>query len=66
MHKYDEVIKNHIKCVIKVDLLKAYDMVSYDFLKVVLITIGLHPIMVIWIMICVITFYLLVSVNGEL
>lgn len=66
MLKYDKVIGNHKRYAIKIDLLKAYDMVNWDFLKLVLIAIGVHPTMISWIMVCVTTPCFFVCINRGL
>lgn len=66
MHNYHKQMGNHKKCVIKVDLLKAYDMVNWDFLMMVLKVIGFNPNIIKWIKECVNTLSFLVCINGEL
>ncbi|CAH9134267.1 unnamed protein product [Cuscuta epithymum] len=54
------------RCMIKVDLRKAYDTVSWDFLENVLRDIGIPTIFVNWIMECVTTSSFSISINGVL
>nr|GFC26985.1 RNA-directed DNA polymerase, eukaryota, reverse transcriptase zinc-binding domain protein [Tanacetum cinerariifolium] len=49
----------------KVDILKAYDTVSWSFLKFCLRKFRFHPIMVNWIMTCLTTASFLLCINGE-
>ncbi|CAH9100586.1 unnamed protein product [Cuscuta epithymum] len=54
------------RCMIKVDLRKAYDTISWDFLANVLRGLGYPGIFVRWIMECVTTASFSVSLNGSL
>ncbi|CAH9091992.1 unnamed protein product [Cuscuta epithymum] len=54
------------RCMIKIDLRKAYDTVSWDFLDRVLRHIGLPDLFVKWIMECVTTSSFSISINGVL
>ncbi|CAH9101719.1 unnamed protein product [Cuscuta europaea] len=54
------------RSMIKVDLRKAYDTISWDFLKSVLLTIGFPTRFVQWIMECVSTSSYSISINGIL
>nr|GEV68591.1 hypothetical protein [Tanacetum cinerariifolium] len=49
----------------KIDLQKAYDTISWDFLKSTLEGFGFHERMIQWIMECVTTAALTLNVNGE-
>ena len=53
------------RCALKVDIQKAYDTVNWQFLQVILVQFGFHPIMISWIMKCVTTPSFMVSINGE-
>ena len=53
------------RCAFKVDLQKAYDTVSWQFLEFCLIKFGFHKIMVDWIMVCLNSASFSISVNGE-
>ncbi|GKD81131.1 RNA-directed DNA polymerase, eukaryota, reverse transcriptase zinc-binding domain protein, partial [Tanacetum coccineum] len=58
--------KQNIKKVsFKIDLQKAYDTISWDFLKEILELFGFHKIMVSWIMTCVTSTKFSINVNGE-
>lgn len=50
MHMYDKVGGNHSRCAIKDDLFKAYDMVRWDLLIMVLKSIDFHLLTISWIM----------------
>lgn len=54
------------RCALKVDLMKAYDTVRWDFVLAVLRTIGFPNKVVQWIMECVTTTRFSVMINGEL
>ncbi|CAH9051425.1 unnamed protein product [Cuscuta europaea] len=54
------------RCMIKVDLRKAYGTISLDFLKSVLLNIGFPLQFVKWIMECVATASFSISINGTL
>ncbi|CAH9071538.1 unnamed protein product [Cuscuta epithymum] len=54
------------RCMIKVDLRKAYDTVSWEFLENVLKDIGIPTLFVNWIMECVTTSSFSISINGVL
>lgn len=53
------------RCVIKVDIKKAYDSVSRDFLENALLAIGLPDQFVGWIMECVSTTSFSIRINGD-
>ncbi|WMV57204.1 hypothetical protein MTR67_050589 [Solanum verrucosum] len=53
------------RCLMKIDLKKAYDMVSWDFLEKVLTGFGFPGKFIKWIMLCVTTTMFSVKVNGE-
>ncbi|GJY14190.1 RNA-directed DNA polymerase, eukaryota, reverse transcriptase zinc-binding domain protein [Tanacetum coccineum] len=58
--------KNKIRrCAFKVDIQKAYDTVSWDFLKMVVDYFGFHSKMVNWIMVCLSTTSFSINVNGN-
>ncbi|GKA35541.1 RNA-directed DNA polymerase, eukaryota, reverse transcriptase zinc-binding domain protein [Tanacetum coccineum] len=52
-------------CAFKVDILKAYDNVSWSFLEFCLRKFGFHPIMVNWIMTCLTTTSFSICINWE-
>jgi hypothetical protein len=58
--------KGSPRCAIKVDLMKAYDTVRWDFINNVLKIVGFPDTMVRWIMECVTTPWFSVNINGEL
>lgn len=53
------------RCLMKINLRKAYDMVSWEFLEEMLIGFRFPGEFVKWIMICVTTLNFSVKVNGE-
>ncbi|GJZ98249.1 RNA-directed DNA polymerase, eukaryota, reverse transcriptase zinc-binding domain protein [Tanacetum coccineum] len=58
--------KHNIKKVsFKIDLQKAYDTISWDFLKEILVMFGFHEKMVSWIMTCITSAKFSINVNGE-
>jgi hypothetical protein len=57
--------KNIPSFVLKLDLSKAYDKVNWNFMRLVLIQIGMNLHMVNWIMSCVETASFAVLVNGS-
>ncbi|GJR17132.1 RNA-directed DNA polymerase, eukaryota, reverse transcriptase zinc-binding domain protein [Tanacetum coccineum] len=50
---------------IKIDIHKAYDTISWDFLKEVMLMVGFHETMVNWIMTCITSASFSICVNGE-
>ena len=54
------------RCLIKVDLCKAYDSVNWQFLKSVLVGMGFPSLFIQWVMECVTSTSFSVSVNGSL
>ncbi|CAH9093039.1 unnamed protein product [Cuscuta europaea] len=54
------------RCMIKIDLRKAYDTISWEFLERVLLDIGIPELFVRWIMECVSTSSFSISINGSL
>ncbi|GJU49071.1 RNA-directed DNA polymerase, eukaryota, reverse transcriptase zinc-binding domain protein [Tanacetum coccineum] len=58
--------KNKVaRCAFKVDIQKAYDTVSWEFLETCLLKFGIHKVMVGWIMVCLKSVSFSVCVNGE-
>ncbi|GKC32324.1 RNA-directed DNA polymerase, eukaryota, reverse transcriptase zinc-binding domain protein [Tanacetum coccineum] len=58
--------KNKVaRCTFKVDVQKAYDTMSWSFLEFCLIKLGLHQILVGWIMVCLKSASFSICVNGE-
>jgi len=54
------------RCAIKVDLMKAYDTVKWEFLIAVLRTVGFPEIVIQWITECISTVKFSININGEL
>lgn len=52
-------------CLLMVDLRKAYDSVSWDFLRHLLLQVGFPPIFVGWVMACVTSTSFSIAINGE-
>nr|GEW86093.1 hypothetical protein [Tanacetum cinerariifolium] len=53
------------RCALKIDLQKAYDTVSWSFLKTILERFGFHDVMINWIMTCISTSAFSINVNGQ-
>ncbi|GKB28957.1 RNA-directed DNA polymerase, eukaryota, reverse transcriptase zinc-binding domain protein [Tanacetum coccineum] len=53
------------RCAMKIDIQKAYDTISWDFLKEVMLMVGFHETMVNWIMTCITSTSFSMCVNGE-
>nr|GEX46196.1 hypothetical protein [Tanacetum cinerariifolium] len=53
------------RCTLKIDLQKAYDTVSWSFLKTILERFGFHDVMINWIMTCISTSAFSINVNGQ-
>lgn len=53
------------RCLMKIDLRKAYDMVSWEFLEEALVVYGFPTRFIQWIMVCVTSIKFIVKVNGE-
>ncbi|GJU22982.1 RNA-directed DNA polymerase, eukaryota, reverse transcriptase zinc-binding domain protein [Tanacetum coccineum] len=56
---------NKKKVAFKIDLQKAYDTISWEFIKEALVMFGFHEKMVSWIMTCVTTTKFSIIINGE-
>ncbi|GKC42719.1 RNA-directed DNA polymerase, eukaryota, reverse transcriptase zinc-binding domain protein [Tanacetum coccineum] len=54
------------RCVMKIEIQKAYDTISWDFLRQALVLVGFHKTMINWIMTCVTTASFSVCINGEI
>jgi hypothetical protein len=54
------------RCAMKVDLMKAYDSVRWDFVDATLIKMGFPRTVIDWIMVCVTSCQFSINVNGEL
>ena len=54
------------RCILKIDLKKAYDSINWDFMKEVFIGLGFPSLFVGWIMQCVSTTSYSISINGSL
>ncbi|XP_022003175.1 uncharacterized protein LOC110900598 [Helianthus annuus] len=65
MHNY-HVNRGPPRCAFKIDIQKAYDTVSWAFLKSILSRFGFHQKMITWIMTCVSTASYSISINGNL
>ncbi|XP_022019073.1 uncharacterized protein LOC110919103 [Helianthus annuus] len=65
MHNY-HLHKGKPRCAFKIDIQKAYDTVSWKFLKSILTRFGFPPKMVGWIMTCVSTVSFSLCINGNL
>ncbi|KAL5861832.1 hypothetical protein ACOSQ4_003128 [Xanthoceras sorbifolium] len=67
-----ELLKNyhrdggHPRCALKVDIMKAYDSVRWDFLVAILQILGFPEQMIAWISECISTPHFSISINGEL
>lgn len=53
------------RCAMKVDIMKAYDNVRWEFLWDVLSSMTFHPTMIKWLQACVTTANYSLSINGE-
>jgi hypothetical protein len=53
-------------CAMKVDLMKAYDSVQWDFIDATLIKMGFPRTVIDWIMVCVTSCQFSININGEL
>ncbi|XP_074314480.1 uncharacterized protein LOC141649696 [Silene latifolia] len=53
------------RCIMKVDLKKAYDSIEWQFIKQMLRALGFTDRMVIWIMVCVSSPWFTLSLNGN-
>ncbi|KAL9668173.1 hypothetical protein QQ045_002548 [Rhodiola kirilowii] len=54
------------RCMLKIDISKAYDMVDWNFLKRIMVLFGFPVKFINWIMACVTTAKFLVLINGKL
>lgn len=63
MRSYDRA-RGVSRCTIKIDLQKAYDTISWEFLEEVLIGLNFHPIFVEWVMECITSPSFSIIVNG--
>nr|GEY59479.1 hypothetical protein [Tanacetum cinerariifolium] len=54
------------RCALNIDIAKAYDTVSWEFLRNVLIKFGFHLRMVDWIYTCISSLTISVCINGEI
>ncbi|GJX40548.1 RNA-directed DNA polymerase, eukaryota, reverse transcriptase zinc-binding domain protein, partial [Tanacetum coccineum] len=52
-------------CAFKIDIMKAYDNVSWTFLEFYLKEFSFHPVMIHWIMVCLRTASFSICVNGD-
>lgn len=58
--------KSSARCMVMVDLRKAYDTIDWDFLREVLLGLGFPSIFVEWIMECVTNASFSISINGSM
>lgn len=65
MHNY-HLNKGPVRCALKVDLRKAFDTVSWEFILAGLHAIGIPQTMTSWIKQCISTAHYSISLNGEL
>ncbi|GJU64014.1 reverse transcriptase domain-containing protein [Tanacetum coccineum] len=65
MHNY-HLNRGPSRCSFKIDIQKAYDTVSWKFLKDILFGFGFHSRMIEWIMTCVTSTSFSINVNGKL
>ncbi|GJV80556.1 reverse transcriptase domain, reverse transcriptase zinc-binding domain protein [Tanacetum coccineum] len=65
-HRISAFVPGPPRCVFKVDIQKAYDMVDWKFLKSILVGFDFQPKMVQWIMVCVSGASYSICVNGNL
>nr|GEV88365.1 RNA-directed DNA polymerase, eukaryota, reverse transcriptase zinc-binding domain protein [Tanacetum cinerariifolium] len=61
-YNWDIKVRN---CAFKVDIQKAYDIVSWEFLSNVLKMFSFHPVIIHWVMTCLTNASFSVCVNGE-
>ncbi|GJX45178.1 RNA-directed DNA polymerase, eukaryota, reverse transcriptase zinc-binding domain protein [Tanacetum coccineum] len=52
-------------CALKIDIVKAYDIVNWSFLKKILLKFGFHRRMVDWIITCISSATFIIGLNGE-
>ncbi|GJY89968.1 RNA-directed DNA polymerase, eukaryota, reverse transcriptase zinc-binding domain protein [Tanacetum coccineum] len=52
------------RCAMKIDIQKAYDTINWDFLKEVMLLVGLHEVTVHWMMTCITTPSFSICVNA--
>ncbi|GJT33305.1 RNA-directed DNA polymerase, eukaryota, reverse transcriptase zinc-binding domain protein [Tanacetum coccineum] len=59
--------KNGAKiCAMKIDIQKAYDTISWEFLKEIMLLVRFHETMVSWIMTCISSASFSICINGEI
>lgn len=67
-----ELVRNYqrdsgiARCAIKIDLMKAYDSVDWDFLFEVMSAMDFPPLFISWIRTCITSAMFFVVINGEL
>nr|GEW90959.1 hypothetical protein [Tanacetum cinerariifolium] len=54
------------RCAMKIDIHKAYDTISWDFLIEVMLMVGFHDTMVHWIMTCITSASFSICINGDI
>ena len=65
VHNYNRHLDKKRRCAIKVDLMKAYDSINWNFLLYVLRGLGFPEKMVRWIEVCFTTPRFSLAINGE-
>lgn len=59
------VLRSTPRCAIKIDLRKAYDTISLDFLRAVMCGLKFHPMFVEWVMECISTSSFSIAINSS-
>ncbi|KAL9671092.1 hypothetical protein QQ045_008657 [Rhodiola kirilowii] len=62
----DEDDNNRKRCIIKIDIGKAYDMVDLNFLRLIMMEFGFPSIFIKWIMNCVTSASFSLLINGKM
>ncbi|GJU56052.1 putative RNA-directed DNA polymerase [Tanacetum coccineum] len=65
MHNY-HLNRGPLRCAFKIDFQKAYDTVSWNFLKEILVCFGFPSTMIKWVMACVTSMSFSIGLNGNL
>ncbi|KAJ6897722.1 hypothetical protein NC652_024515 [Populus alba x Populus x berolinensis] len=64
MHNY-HLNSGPARCALKIDLKKAFDTISWDFILAGLAAIAIPPTMINWITTCITTAHYTININGE-
>lgn len=64
IRNYGRMQKITLRCMLKIDLQKTYDTISWDFLRDVLYGLNFHPCFVHWVMTCVTSATFSISINA--